>query len=481
MEKKIGLFIFVFATLAASVFTLPMRSYNEASVAEGVDIEKEIALFRSRLESPSFDCVGDLTQLYTRLLAATPQDFAPTPAALADYRVHGVQYIRDLFIARLAVREKLRANQAPACVAAARDIYRAERVLEDLIGMYVLGNPTKGVGVLTGGEPWLLTNPQFGGLKLQSGDVILSRGTAYTSAAIARLGQNDSNFSHLSIVYRDPATGGLATSEAQIETGSFNAPFSKYLGDGKIRAAVFRFHDPAVAAKAASMIRAEISVYQAKNHASIPYDTAMDSSDSSKLFCSELVSHAYALAGYKDLPRYPSTIAPRNRYFVDRIGIKFTKVFLPMDIEVDPAFDLVAEWRDYSQLNTSHLHDAVLTAIYDWMDRYGYVFHDRLLTDVGVSAVAGVRRWPMFSPMLSSVAPACMDADQMELVKSLDQISALMFDHLAAANEATQRETGQPLTMKQMLANLEQYRQQDLALYNETYGLRGSLTRLFRP
>ncbi|MFL5785576.1 MAG: hypothetical protein ACJ76H_13250, partial [Bacteriovoracaceae bacterium] len=66
-------------------------------------------------------------------------------------------------------------------------------------------------------------NPKFGNFdiksELRSGDIILSRGNAYTSSAISNLGEFDTQFSHMSVVYKDPA-GELWTVEAHIEVGA---------------------------------------------------------------------------------------------------------------------------------------------------------------------------------------------------------------------------------------------------------------------
>lgn len=491
--KKLAVLAFVTGLLCAVTFSLqtlkPSQTADFASSSGGgVDIENEIALFLNEVRSPEFNgqrCVSLLERTTQRLSVATPQDFAPTPALQAQYRQSGVRYVRDLFNAKLVLRDRLRDLSStraltPQCVAASRELFRVARYLEDLVGEYALNlpryNAQKKVIPFTGGEPYMLTNPKFGGLKLRSGDVVMTRGTAFTSAAIARLGNNDASFSHLAMIYVDPKTGQPQPMEALIETGSYIGNIREWLNDGKVRAMVFRHRDATVAARAAQMIRDEISTYQARHGENIPYDSNLDVKDSSKLFCSELISHAFdlATAGSRSVPAYPSALTPKNPYFMNRLGVHSTQTFLPMDIEVDPQFELVAEWRDYSQMSMIHMHDAVIGSIFSWIDNGNYVFHDGAYTTIKSDVAFSLRRWPLFSTLLKDKVPTALSADQMALVQSLDRTSELMYAQIAVANEAQAKKTGQWLTINQMYEALEKYRRED-------WPINGPLRQNFSP
>jgi Permuted papain-like amidase enzyme, YaeF/YiiX, C92 family len=449
------------------------------------DLAAEIDSFLELVQDPGFDgnrCAELFSKTYQRLLDATPEDFAVGNVARNNYAGHGTQYIQDLFQARIDLREKLgelakKGQATQSCVASARDLFRAARVLEDLLGEFALGHPKynaeKRAPVLRGNAPWLLVNRNYDKLSFRSGDVILSRGTAFSSAAIARIGDADTNLSHLAIVYVDPKTHEISLTEAHIEIGSFSGPLGKYLTDGKVRAIVFRHKDPILAHNAASMIREKISKYQAEHGENLPYDFSMDADEPSALFCSELVSHAFELAsGTKaSVPMFRSSVNPKNRDFLKRLGVKVHETFLPGDIEFDPNFELVAEWRDYSRLNISHLHDAVLTSMFTWMDRDGYVFHDALGTNVKKKVAWHLRRWPLFSDLLKEKLPKNMSQSTIATVMTLDSISELLFDHLAAKNDEHYQKTGDWLTPKQMSEVLEAYRKTKPA----------ALNALFRP
>lgn len=484
MMKKLSVAIFALGfCFSVGVTMHSVRPHSQDFASEGVDLEGEIAQFLAVVQNPSFDgaaCVDLLSRTSARLSKATPQDFAPNAQMQQQYRQLGVSYVRDLFNARLALRDRLKdlaaANKmTPECAAQAKEIYRISRTLEDLIGEYALGlpqydekNPHR---PMMDGEPWVLTNPKFGKFQFKSGDVLLSRGTAFTSAAIAHMGNNDASFSHLLIANVDPKTGAVSMSEALIETGSYNGPMDQSLLDGKVRLAVFRFRDPNVAARAAALIHNQTLSYQQQHGGrNIPYDSQMNVAEHSKLFCSELVGYAYEMAGVR-IPAYPSSVVHKSPYFMQRIGVNVQKTFLPMDIETDPQFDLVAEWRDYSAMNKIHMHDSVLAAIFDWMDQ-GLVFHDGAVTQLKTSVAYDLRRWPLFSSLLKTTVPESLTSDQMSMVQTLDQVSELMYDRLAAVNAAQMRKTGEWLTPAQMRIVLEHYRSDDSAQH-------GPLSALF--
>ena len=58
-----------------------------------------------------------------------------------------------------------------------------------------------------------------------------------------------------------------------------------------------------------------------------------------------------------------------NRDFFDRIGVTAEQTFAPGDIDLDPRFDLVAEWQDYRLTSTLRLQDMLMTKLLEWMER----------------------------------------------------------------------------------------------------------------
>ena len=116
---------------------------------------------------------------------------------------------------------------------------------------------------------------------LHSGDILVSRGGAPTSALIARGNDYPGNFSHIALLYIDEETGNPSIIEAHIEQGVVISSFEEYLKDVKLRIMVLRVRsdhpllikDPLIPHRAAKMAYDEAR----KQH--IPYDFAMDFND----------------------------------------------------------------------------------------------------------------------------------------------------------------------------------------------------------
>jgi hypothetical protein len=68
----------------------------------------------------------------------------------------------------------------------------------------------------------------------------------------------------------------------------------------------------------------------------------------------------------------------KNRDFVDRIGVTARETFAPADIELEPGFDLVAEWQDYRVSSRLRLQDLLMDRLFLWMELYDYRFKEDL-------------------------------------------------------------------------------------------------------
>ncbi|MES2964508.1 MAG: YiiX/YebB-like N1pC/P60 family cysteine hydrolase [Bdellovibrionota bacterium] len=361
-------------------------------IASVVDLEAEIQLLRKQVENQNLDgagCTKLFEETYERLWSSSPSDYAPDAASKEVLKAKAPRLIQDLFQTRLLVRQRINqlADKGQAtreCTDAARSVLRAGRFLEDVLGQLQLdfpkNDPKNMPPVLKGEAPWLLVNPKFGKFELKTGDVLISRGSAFTSAAIARIADADAQFSHAALIYVDDKTGQVETMEAHIEIGSVVAPLEKYLEDGKTRSVLFRHQDAALAVRAAKLMREEILAYKAKHKDNYPYDFKMEEQNAKEIFCSELIRRAFELAsdGKEILPRLTSNVNPKNTKFIERLGVQTGETFLPGDVELEGRFEMIAEWRDYSRMSESHIHDAILVTMYDWMDRYAYQLSTRV-------------------------------------------------------------------------------------------------------
>jgi len=209
------------------------------------------------------------------------------------------------------------------------------------------------------------------GVAIHSGDVLVSRGGAPTSALIARGNDFPGNFSHIALAHVHEKTRAISVIEAHIEKGVVVSSFADYLADKKLRVMALRLRsdlpqlmtDPALPHKAASF------AFQQATTRHIPYDFAMDYHDHSKQFCSEVASAAYEQCGVK-LWMGISHISSRGvTLWLAAFGVKHFATQEPSDLEYDPQIRVVAEWRDPGALFQDHADNAVIDAMLEHADR----------------------------------------------------------------------------------------------------------------
>ncbi len=211
----------------------------------------------------------------------------------------------------------------------------------------------------------------YEGVTLHSGDVLVSRGGAPTSALIARGNDHPGNFSHVALFHVDDKTGKPSIVESHIERGVVISSLEEYLKDKKLRILVLRLRadhprllkDPLLPHRAAEGAIAEVR----RRH--IPYDFEMGFRDPSKMFCSEVVSSAYGALGV-NLWQIPTTLSsPGLVQWLFDFGVRFFETQAPADLEYDPQLSVVAEWRDPDALWDDHVDSAVVDALLEGADR----------------------------------------------------------------------------------------------------------------
>lgn len=209
------------------------------------------------------------------------------------------------------------------------------------------------------------------GVRIHSGDLLVSRGGYPTSALIARGNDYPGNFSHVALVYVDSATGAATTIESHIEVGVLVATPEQYLADKKLRILVLRLRAdlPAIAADPLLPHRAAAALLARARAGHIAYDFAMDYADPSKLFCSEVAAAAYRAEGIT-LWTGLSTISARGlRNWLAAFGVRHFETEEPSDLEYDPQLAVVAEWRDPAELFRDHVDNAVIDAMLEGAER----------------------------------------------------------------------------------------------------------------
>ena len=260
-----------------------------------------------------------------------------------------------------------------------RLLYGSRGALEEIMTQA----PARAVPTLMMGtdEPSATPAAMVGGVRLHSGDILVSRGGAPTSALIARGNDFPGNFSHIAFVYIDPATLEARIVEAHIEIGVAVSTVEKYLADMKLRVMLLRpradlpqvARDPLLPHKAAEY------AYQRAVGGHVPYDFAMDYQDHAKLFCSEVASEAYARYGVDLWAGISHISSPGLRRWLAAFGVEHFETQEPSDLEYDPQLRVVAEWRDPATLRQDQLDNAVTDAMLegaekgDELDSQGYL------------------------------------------------------------------------------------------------------------
>ena len=200
-----------------------------------------------------------------------------------------------------------------------------------------------------------------GSIRVHSGDILLSRGGAPTSALIARGNDYPGSFSHVALVHVDEQSHRAFVVESHIERGVAVSSVEDYLADKKLRIVLLRLRpdlpqliaDPMLPHKAASSARARAE----STH--IPYDFAMDYQHHDAQFCSEVVSAAYEPSGLQLWQGMTFISSPTITAWLGSLGVKRFETLEPADLEYDSQLGVVAEWRDLHTLFKAHVDDVV--------------------------------------------------------------------------------------------------------------------------
>lgn len=235
------------------------------------------------------------------------------------------------------------------------------------------------------------------GVTIHSGDILVSRGGAPTSALIARGNDFQGNFSHIALAYVDSATGQASIIESHIERGVAIATLDDYLRDTKLRVMVLRLRpdlsamqaDPMLPHKAASYMLARAR----RNH--IPYDFKMDYADSTRLFCSEVAAQAYLHFGTSLWMGMSHISSPGVRRWLGLFGVTHFETLEPSDLEYDPQLRVVAEWREPETLAKDQLDNAVTDVLLEDADRGMMIDYAWYLLPIGrvAKAYSAVLNW----------------------------------------------------------------------------------------
>ena len=395
----------------------------------------------------------------------------------ADRQRWAASLMRGFFELRMKIKDAIpdwhrRRLITPAAERALRDTFRLCRAAGDMLGEMSTGFDRMGPGketlrAFTGIHHNTQINPKYYDgfdIPFHSGDVLLVRGTAHNSAAIARIGNVDSQFSHVGIVHVEPS-GKPYLVEALIESGSSITPLEEALNHDLGRAVLYRYRDPALAQAAAQFIHAKISKTLGRFKTPILYDFSMSLEGEKTLYCSKLVRLAYlnASRGKLALPTFKTRLDMQNRDFFERIGVTAHETFAPGDIDIEPEFDLVAEWQDYRMTPLLRMQDILMDKIFEWMELYGWRFEEtptiRLVSVLGkASSYLSEDAKNLLKSVLHKV-PSNMSRRTISVIAMLHQTGQQLLESLEALEADTIRMKGRPMHSREAYAHLEMLRE----------------------
>lgn len=442
----------------------------------GLSPEGRLAETR-RIAERSFETPLDL-EAGLRAIYHLVHDNDPANVDREEIRSSAPSLLHELFAIRMILRDRIgewqwRGLLLPPVETALRDTFRIMRYASDILGEIAWDNarlsPGEGSRRAFTGTDWnTLVHPAHdtgNNIPFRSGDVLLVRGSAHNSAAIASIGDVDTQFSHVALIYIDPE-GKHWVVEALIEEGAVIKPLEAVLADGLGRAVLYRFKEADIAAKAAELAYARIHPTTTGAARHIPYDFTMRLKGRRTLFCAKLIAQAYADASRRkvQLPAFKTRFDHANNGdFFRSIGVTARETFAPGDMDLDPRFDLVAEWQDYRLTPLLRRQDMTMTKFFEWMETRGYRFRDdifiRLIAVFGrLSSYMSDRARALVASSLPKV-PRNMSRSCVATIVMLHKSAEAVMPALEALDEDHVKMTGLPLHGSELLAHLERLRE----------------------
>lgn len=394
---------------------------------------------------------------------------------IEELKKQGLRVVDNLFQTRLQIRKRFQEFETAGgvsgeCLVAVRKSMVYLRFAEEMLSEWLMDqgvvNPDRHrFDPFMGGVPFTMVNPEFGTADIKAGDVFVVRGSSEVSATIARMADVETLISHLAMAAYGP-DGKLYAIESLIQTGTRVVPWGEWVPEqirDDARIALYRHRDSELAERAARML------FEKTSKGSIAYDFKMDDDNDALLYCAETVSYAFkmAAAGKRSLrvPKHRTTTRKfvgtgllENFGITDKSGKAKMDIFSPNDIEVDPNFDWVADWRNWPLLRQTRMQDAVLSSLNSWIIERGY----RYRAPMNIQVMAWMGKVVRYANLgYADVFPKNMPTGFLRMFLQIRAAARILQNNLYQKEKEFYARHGHSMTYKEMLAINEEYRKVD--------------------
>ncbi|CAN5511742.1 hypothetical protein BH10BDE1_BH10BDE1_13630 [soil metagenome] len=310
----------------------------------------------------------------------------------------------------------------------------------------------------------------------RSGDLMVTRGLSFFSAALSMIPDHPSQLDHFVLVHRDN-TGKMQTIESYAQTGGVAAfPMDYALKNENARIMLLRPKDAALGAKAAQIMLDAVEEGERNPSKKIGYDFFMDLENPERMTCSAVTYWGFRRASNDEfkIPEEKSTVSPKLSQIFENTGIKQGPLLTAGDIELDTRFELLLEFRDPRLIQDGRIREVVEQSIFKWMKEYNYRLRPTLGTiaiDTLIYPLRPTKLWPVVRKVTGSPDfPLETPKGFIKTLKQLNDVSDVLYKRVYDATLKNREKTGWGLTQQQMLDVLDQYRVEDLKNCNSRGG-----------
>jgi len=308
---------------------------------------------------------------------------------------------------------------------------------------------------------------------------MLARGVSFVSAIISQISDNKSHYSHVVFTNVDAKTQVPSTVEAYVGSGSKEYDIDFALKNENARLLVLRPKSRELGEKAT-----EFAMKSAKSR--VPYDYQMNFKDYSVMSCVEVAVYSYDKGsnGVEKIPAYPAQLNIKNDKFLSNMALKRGGLITPDDLESDPRFDLVLDWKDYRLVRDSRHKDAILSEMMRWLGDLNYNFHDGPKSLIAKHLVQPSRRTPLWPLVQKLTGAPNIDKEipkkTLGVMTVLNDVGNTLLVELRKMDGAYIARHKRPMTNYQLREALERFRRVDLEDYNR-FAKKSLIHRFLRP